>query len=42
LCKFKNIPAIFVGLRYLGGMQDLKKMENRGMLEDVMKEVKLK
>jgi glutaredoxin-related protein len=42
MCGFKHIPAIFVGLKYLGGMQDLKNIENRGLVEDIMNEVKLK
>jgi glutaredoxin-related protein len=42
MCGFNDIPAIFVGLKYLGGVQDLKSLENRGLLEEIMKEVKVK
>ena len=40
MCGFKHIPAIFVGLNYLGGIDDLKNIENKGLLEDIMKEIK--
>ena len=42
MCGFKDIPTIFVGLKYLGGVQDLKSLEDRGLLEEIMKEVKVK
>ncbi len=40
MCGFNHIPAIFVGLKYLGGIEDLKNIESKGLLEDIMKEVK--
>ncbi len=40
MCGFKHIPAIFVGLKYLGGIEDLKNIKDKGFLEDIMKEVK--
>lgn len=40
MCGFKHIPAIFIGLKYLGGIEDLKNNESKGLLEDIMKEVK--
>ncbi len=42
MCGFSHIPAIFVGFKYLGGIENLRNIENRGLLEDVIKDAKLK
>jgi hypothetical protein len=42
MCGFNNIPAIFIGLKYLGGVKELFALKNRGLLEDAIKDVKIK
>ncbi len=42
MCGFNQIPAIFIGYKYLGGIEELKAIESRGLLEDLIKDVKIK
>ena len=37
ICGIGKLPAIFAGYKYVGGLDELKDLKNRGLLEDVMR-----
>ena len=42
MCRFYTIPAIFVGFKYLGGMKEIKEVQKRALLKDVMNDAIIK